>query len=280
MMVVPSFFQLANKQQQRRLLSSSSLLLILPAAARALSTSSSSSSSNTIINHLLNRPKLNHSYYALRHGQSLANVAKIISSDPQISTVQHGLSDVGKGQATLAGEMFAKQYYTNNMEEEDVSSSKYKGVAIFSSDFTRARETASLFCQQLQHCKIPIYTNDIVLETKLRERYFGELNGGPDDQYQKVWDVDCTNPNHTEFDVESANSVLERTTGLVVELDELLSSSSSEEQQQQTKWNVILVAHGDVLQIMQTGFLRHEDAARHRSLEHLETATIRGLPLL
>ena len=186
--------------------------------------------------------------------------------------MQHGLSDVGKEQALLAGEMFAKQY----IEDNETSSNEYEGVAIFSSDFTRARETASLFCQQLQHSNIPIYTNDIVLQTKLRERYFGELNGGPDDQYQKVWDVDCTNPNHKEFGVESANSVLERTTRLVVELDEQLSSSSEE----QTKWKVILVAHGDVLQIMQTGFLRHEDAARHRSLEHLETATIRGLPLL
>lgn len=272
MMMIPSFKLAASKQQRL-----SSLLFLLPTAARALSsTSSSSFSTNTpIINHLLHRPQLTHSYYALRHGQSLANVAKIISSDPQISTVQHGLSDVGKDQASLAGEMFAKQYLNNNNDDND--SNNYKGVAIFSSDFTRARETATLFSQQLQlHTSCPIYTNNIVLQTKLRERYFGELNGGSDDQYQKVWDVDCTNPNHTQFGVEAANGVLERTTGLVLELDELLSSSASSEK----KWKVVLVAHGDVLQIMQTGFLRHEDASRHRSLEHLETATIRELTLL
>eukprot|EP00984_Skeletonema_dohrnii_P004156 scaffold1448_cov71-Skeletonema_dohrnii-CCMP3373.AAC.1 len=265
--------QLANKHQRL-----SSLLLLLPTAARALSTTSSSP---TIINHLLHRPHLTHSYYSLRHGQSLANVAKIISSDPQISTVQHGLSDVGQEQATLAGKSFAKQYL--NASSSSSKNDDYKGVAIFSSDFTRARETATLFTQQLHNNhQIPIYTNDIVLETRLRERYFGELNGGPDDQYQKVWDVDCVNPNHDEFGVEAANCVLERTTRLVTELDELLSSTSSsgdggsgEEQ----KWKVVLVAHGDVLQIMQTGFLRHEDAARHRSLEHLETATIRELIL-
>jgi len=198
--------------------------------------------------------------------------------------VQHGLSEVGQEQATLAGTSFAKQYLNNA-----ASSSKnddYKGVAIFSSDFTRARETATLFKQLHNHQEIPIYTNDIVLETRLRERYFGELNGGPDDQYQKVWDLDCTNPNHDEFGVEAANCVLERTTRLVTELDELLSSSSttassssSSGSDEEQKWKVILVAHGDVLQIMQTGFLRHEDAARHRSLEHLETATIRELIL-
>lgn len=194
--------------------------------------------------------------------------------------MQHGLSDVGKEQASLAGEMFAKQYLNNN--EDGTSSSfneQYEGVAIFSSDFTRARETATLFSQQLQlhYSSCAIYTDNIVLQTKLRERYFGDLNGGPDDQYQKVWDVDCKDPNHTEFSVESANCVLERTTGLVLELDDLLSSSSSASEK---KWKVILVAHGDVLQIMQTGFLRHEDASRHRSLEHLETATIRELTLI
>lgn len=38
---------------------------------------------------------LRHRYYALRHGQSLANVAHIISSDPAIATVEHGLSETG-----------------------------------------------------------------------------------------------------------------------------------------------------------------------------------------
>eukprot|EP00573_Skeletonema_grethae_P007706 CAMPEP_0201692826 /NCGR_PEP_ID=MMETSP0578-20130828/5603_1 /ASSEMBLY_ACC=CAM_ASM_000663 /TAXON_ID=267565 /ORGANISM="Skeletonema grethea, Strain CCMP 1804" /LENGTH=283 /DNA_ID=CAMNT_0048178253 /DNA_START=37 /DNA_END=888 /DNA_ORIENTATION=+ len=283
MTMMPSF-QLAARKQQRL---SSLLLLLLPTAGRALSTSSSSSNT-PIINHLLNRPQLTHSYYALRHGQSLANVAKIISSDPQISTVQHGLSDVGRDQAALAGEMFAKQHlnHNNDTSNEDGTSfnEQYEGVAIFSSDFTRARETATLFSQQLQlhssPSSCPIYTNNIVLQTKLRERYFGELNGGPDDQYQKVWDVDCTDPNHTQFGVEAANYVLERTTGLVLELEELLSSSGGDEQKKKKKWKVVLVAHGDVLQIMQTGFLRHEDASRHRSLEHLETATIRELTLL
>ncbi len=272
------------------------MLLLLPTTLTSLLHVN-----NAIINHLLNRPHLTQSYYALRHGQSLANVAKIISSDPQISTVQHGLSEVGREQAKLAGEQFFKNYYNNNNNNNE----RYdEGVAIFSSDFQRAKETASLFAQSLIQQQqqqqlpsspvIPIYQNEIILNTSLRERYFGTLNGGSDTQYQAVWDVDCTNPNHTEFDVECANDVLERTTRLIVELDDMLSFSSTSsstttttgsdgEQQQQTnnkKWKVILVAHGDVLQIMQTGFLRHEDASRHRSLEHLETATIRELKLL
>ena len=248
------------------------------------------------INHLLHRDAgLKNTFYALRHGQSLANVAKIISSDPSISTVQHGLSDIGKEQAKRAGEQFAIDYYCSDDNASSSGCSWYEGVAIFSSDFTRARETASIFAQSLtttttsslpsppsKQITIPIYNHQVQLETRLRERYFGILNGGPDTQYQKVWSIDCIDPNHHEFDVESANEVLERTTRLVIELDDMLSSTSSFSGSihNNKRWKVILVAHGDVLQILQTGFLKHEDASRHRSLVHLETATIRELTLL
>ena len=214
-------------------------------------------------NHLLQR-SLSNSFFALRHGQSLANVAKIISSDPKISTVEHGLSDVGKEQAKAAGEGFAIDYLAKNHD--------YEGVAIYSSDFTRARETAEIFCEELKKKGITIHQNGIILETRLRERYFGELNGGSDNRYQDVWDIDMTDANHNEFGVESANSVLDRTSRLICELDDVL-------QQTGQRWKCVVVAHGDVLQILQTGVLRHEDASRHRSLQHLETATIRELKL-
>mmetsp|Transcript_8516 Transcript_8516/g.18413 ORF Transcript_8516/g.18413 Transcript_8516/m.18413 type:complete len:250 (+) Transcript_8516:96-845(+) len=227
------------------------------------------------INHLIPRSTLAQSYCALRHGQSLANVAKIISSDPKISTVEHGLSDVGKAQAREAGESFAEEYLQTSQSDE------YEGVAIISSDFTRARETASLFAEGLARSNIKLYNGGVVLEPRLRERFFGELNGGSDTRYQDVWDEDIKDPDHNVFDVESANSVLDRTTKLITELDEKLQSASSDGDNG-TKckgWKCILVAHGDVLQILQTGFLKHEDASRHRSLQHLETATIRELPL-
>ncbi|KAL7487067.1 hypothetical protein ACHAW6_012686 [Cyclotella cf. meneghiniana] len=237
-----------------------SLVLVL-AETKAMST----------VNHLLHRSSpLFNSFYALRHGQSLANVAKIISSDPAISTVEHGLSGVGREQAKSAGELFASDYL-------DSESSQYQGVAIFTSDFRRARETASQFADEIRKKEIPLYNDGVVLETRLRERFFGELNGGPDTRYQDVWDVDVKDPNHNEFGVESANSVLERTTKLINELDALLCQSLSEDSPK--IWKCVVVAHGDVLQILQTGFLKHEDASRHRSLPHLETATIRELRL-
>jgi probable phosphoglycerate mutase len=200
----------------------------------------------------------------------MANVAKIISSDPAISTVEHGLAGVGKEQAKFAGQSFASDFLES-------ASSQYPGVAIFTSDFTRARETASLFADELRKREIPLYNDGVGLESRLRERFFGEMNGGPDTRYQYVWDVDVKDPNHNEFGVESANSVLERTTKLINELDAMLCQSLSEDNPQM--WKCVVVAHGDVLQILQTGFLKHEDASRHRSLPHLETATIRELRL-
>ena len=260
-----------------------SLLMGVGCSCSALSITSPSKSGK-VINHLLQRTSLTHSYYALRHGQSLANVAKIISSDPAISTVDHGLSHIGKEQAKFAGEAFASEYIRMMQQQSNnkKKKKKYKGVAIFSSDFTRARETASIFANELHKTKqIPMHTGDVVLEKRLRERYFGVLNGGPDTRYQEVWDIDCIDPDHTEFDVESANSVLERTTKLITELDEQLAIDDDDDDDDDngSTWKCILVAHGDVLQIMQTGFLKHSNASKHRSLEHLETATIRELLL-
>ena len=235
-------------------------------------------STNMSPNHLLNKRTLFNSFFALRHGQSLANVSKIISSDPIISTVEHGLSDVGKEQARSAGRQYASDYLARRNSQR---SSNSRGVAVFSSDFTRARETAEIFANELKQRNIPLYNDgNVVLETKLRERYFGSLNGGSDTRYQDVWDVDVNDPNHTKFDVESANSVLERTTRFICELDNTLQKSSSgEDKNDGESWQCVLVAHGDVLQIMQTGFMRHGDASRHRELEHLETAAIRELKL-
>lgn len=254
---------------------------LLPTTTGAMSVPSSPPAGSpgecenvTSVNHLIPRDSLTQSYFALRHGQSLANVAKIISSDPKISTVEHGLSDVGKDQAKVAGESFASAHIG-----EETTDRKCMGVAVFSSDFKRARETASIFANELARSGVTLYNGgDIVLEERLRERYFGELNGGSDSRYGDVWEFDATDPDHGEFGAESPNAVLARTTRLIAELEERLGSST-EEGEDGSYWKCVLVAHGDVLQIMQTGFLKHEDASRHRSLRHLDTATIRELPL-
>ena len=209
---------------------------------------------------------LKNKFYALRHGQSLANVAKIISSDPKISTVEHGLSDVGREQVKASVAAFSVTHMKNKDDE------KYSGVAVYASDFTRAKETAAIFAKGLKEANIPVKGGDVISEIRLRERYFGKWNGKSDIHYNDVWKFDCEDPNHTEEDVESVNSVMERTSGLVLEIEEQLKSNSDE------TYKVILVAHGDVLQILQTAFQK-KNGSVHRSLEHLETATVREFVL-
>ena len=83
----------------------------------------------------------------------MANVAKIISSDPKISTKEHGLSDVGKKQVAKSASNFLK---TNASEDEF----GYGSVAIYSSDFTRARETAEIFARELKKANVPLVFDD------------------------------------------------------------------------------------------------------------------------
>ena len=230
------------------------------------------------VNNLIGISSLTNQYFALRHGQSKANIARIISSDPAISTVEHGLTDVGKDQVTASAIAFC-QDYANEQNNGDVP------VAIFSSDFTRARETASIFAELLHKNNIPLLFNNeddkdlfgVKLETRLRERYFGQFNGQSDSHYQDVWNVDCVDADHTEFDVESVNSVVKRTSDLIIDIETKFDIAMREDVAHD-RLKVILVAHGDVLQILQTAFLK-KDGSVHRSLEHLETAGVRELRL-
>ena len=238
-------------------------------------------------NRLLPASRLRNSYYALRHGRSLANVGGIISSDPEIATVTHGLSEEGWDQARAAGDRIALEFISASSSSSSSSAgdgAPLKGVAIYSSDFTRARETASCVADALRQRSTPLYRaesdidgNGVILETRLRERSFGDLSGGPDSRYGEVWDLDATDADHEEMGVESVNSVLERTSGLILDIEREMGGGSTMSSTSQP-WMCVLVAHGDVLQIMQAGF-RKMDGSLHRTLPHLDTATEREMKL-
>ena len=205
---------------------------------------------------------LRHQYYVLRHGQSLANVQGIISSEPSIACVQHGLSDVGWEQAHSAASDVCK-------EAVDCG---FDGVAIISSDFRRAWQTAqAVRAGVLAHGLACWPQEDVCAEVLLRERSFGSLSGGSDARYNDVWVHDALSAEHTEYDTEPIFSVLERAWSVVEHLESGAILPPG-------RWMVVLVAHGDVLQILQTGFAR-VDPRTHRSLPHLETASLRRLTL-
>ena len=65
--------------------------------------------------------------------------------------------------------------------------------------------------------------------------------------------------------MESVNQVMQRVTSVIVEYEGCRSNTS-----------ILLVSHGDALQILESAFARMDGSA-HRQLEHLHTAQIREL---
>ena len=103
----------------------------------------------------------------------------------------------------------------------------------------------------------------IETDVRLRERNFGELELGPDTAYQSVWQQDELDPEGNFRAGESANQVMARVSALILELEQRHANAT-----------LLLVSHGDALQILQTAFARR-DASEHRQLQHLQTAEIR-----
>jgi glucosyl-3-phosphoglycerate phosphatase len=237
-----------------------------------------SSTFGSSANQLLYRTSpLENEYWVLRHGQSEANVAKIIASNPDIACHNYGLSEMGKEQAALAGADVIEAFHERNNNRLP----RLQKVVLLSSDFKRAKETAEIVRDKLLEAGIPLLYQQnvareeekpgiikgIAMETRFRERWFGEWDATDDTNYPNVWKDDAQDPNHTVKGVECVNDVVARTTRCVCEWDERLE-----------RCMVICVAHGDVLQIMQTAFAKM-DPSKHRTLEHLETAKLRQLEL-
>lgn len=179
----------------------------------------------------------------MRHGQSKANVARLIVSSPASdASGDYGLSDRGREQARQAAER-------SDLPPETV---------ICASPFARARQTAEIVRERLGAA--PVITSGA-----LRERYFGDFDQTDTANYEKVWAED--EAGLVSNGVEPPAAVLDRVTSLVADLDRRYDGRA-----------ILLVSHGDALQILQTGFLAL-DPALHRSVSHLETAEIRPVTL-
>lgn len=147
---------------------------------------------------------------------------------------------------------------------------KDKEVVIFCSPFKRTRETAEIIRAVLNETEgVRPVVDEPIQTIELRERFYGEYDMTSDSNYKLCWQDDATGPDHGEHSakgVESPSSVCNRTTQFI---------ASEIEAKMQGKL-VILVAHGDVCQIMQTAFMR-TDAWRHREMEHVDTANWRDM---
>jgi probable phosphoglycerate mutase len=198
------------------------------------------------VNHLDPLERLENRYFAMRHGHSIANLRGIIVSHPENGCADFGLSERGVAQVAASLQLDAQ------LDADTV---------IVSSDFRRALETAELVRQ------VTVRQAPVEIDVRLRERHFGTLELGPDSAYQGVWQRDAQDADDEFDEVESASRVMARVSALIVDLERRYSGAS-----------LLLVSHGDALQILQTAFAR-QPASAHRQLQHLQTAEIRSLIL-
>jgi len=225
------------------------------------------------MNHLGGGHRLANRYHAMRHGQSKANVAGVIVSGIENDRRgDWGLSELGREQVLAAARGCGLPPDT----------------LICSSDFARARQTAEIVRERLG-------APPVVVAAALRERCFGDLEGSATANYARVWAADeasagadggaagtwstgprpnggnanggNANGGEADYGVESAAAVLDRATALVADLEGRYAGR-----------DILMVSHGDTLQILQAGFLRMDPAA-HRRLPPLRVAEIRALRL-
>lgn len=185
-------------------------------------------------------PALRNRYFGLRHGQSEANVEGIISSDPAVGTVKHGLTVEGRLQARRAATRLVDLVGRDQLHK----------LHFYSSDFTRAWQTADetlsatrnliSFESAVDSSKAAPLAARVVQTPLLRERWFGSLDGTELRNYQQVWPRDLISAEHSYGGVESVGAVSRRVRDLILQLEQAHDGCS-----------IVLVSHADTLQIMQ-----------------------------
>jgi probable phosphoglycerate mutase len=160
-------------------------------------------------------------------------------SNPEQGCDAFGLTENGRQQVLASIKSFAETTF-------DI---------IISSDFLRARQSAEIVAEW-RHLPAP------VINPGLRERWFGEWDGQSDIHYQDVWSNDIKPDPANDKNVEPVEKVLRRGLDVIKQLEQEYRDKS-----------ILLVSHGDMLQILRTAF-NGIVPSQHRELTHHQTAQI------
>ncbi|HEX7349405.1 histidine phosphatase family protein [Brachybacterium sp.] len=183
--------------------------------------------------------------WVLRHGESTANVEGLIVSVPgPRALTEVGLTARGREQARAAA-------------REGLVQGLGPGTVILTSDFARARQTAEEFAAGLGAAPPRV-------DRRLRERSFGRYDEGPASAYEQIWEIDRGRGTHTD-EVEQVADVAGRVLAVLHEADQFARTAP-----------VVLVAHGDVLQIA-LALGAGSDPHEHREVPHLGNAELRRI---
>ncbi len=185
---------------------------------------------------------LQNDFIVMRHGHSLGNELGLIVSRPENALAQYGLTADGEQQVSAA---ISKA----NLNQRTL---------IVSSDFARALDTAKLAQRQLN-------VAELCVDARFRERDFGNWELQDHSAYHSIWEDDLSNPDQPRNGVEAVSSVLSRALAGLSDLD-----------QNHVGRQILIVSHGDVLQIL-LAFFAGIPIHHHRSLASLGNAELRSL---
>ncbi|SDM42717.1 probable phosphoglycerate mutase [Franzmannia pantelleriensis] len=186
-------------------------------------------------------PSWRNRYLLMRHGHSQANQQGLIISHPDNGLEAYGLSPLGQAQL----EQVVSEWHWPTP------------TRILHSDFLRTTETAARVARHFGLAMMP--------DVRLRERHFGILERQSDQRYPTVWALDAKDPTHSEHGVESVISVAQRLQTVVAELEVAHRDET-----------ILLVSHGDPLQILLTALAKRPLSA-HRDRQALTPASITPL---
>jgi broad specificity phosphatase PhoE len=184
-------------------------------------------------------------FWLLRHGQSEANVQKLIVSSPTAATEAFGLTAVGRTQV-----------------RESVIAARAAGILpqtcrVISSPLLRARESADIAAEVLG--------TTVRVDSRLAERGFGQFELTSDEHYEQVWSEDRVDPAHEKWGVESATALAERVASLIRELQEADSAGT-----------FVLCTHGDVASVLLCA-AQGSALSQHREVGAMANGEVRAL---
>jgi probable phosphoglycerate mutase len=138
-------------------------------------------------------------------------------------------------------------------------------VLVFHSPFLRAKQTAEIvFGPYVRDGRALMEESDA-----LGERFFGSMDGLSDDNYERIWKNDGFGLSPA-FGEESVLSVRSRIICFLEERVEAVADGKV----------VVLVSHGDLLQIAQTIFMGIDPHLHHLAVPYLPVCTLRSMHTL
>lgn len=177
-------------------------------------------------------------YLLMRHGHSQANARGLIVSSPARGVTAFGLSEQGEHQLV---QLIADWQWPTP-------------TRVVHSDFLRTVQTAA-------HIAAAFGLTPRV-DPRLRERHFGEFEGQEDDCYPRVWALDAQDAEHQHHQVEAVSAVAKRMQAVLDDWEQQVSGET-----------IVLVSHGDPLQILLTS-LAGKPLTAHREQMPLAPASI------